>query len=76
MGQHHDKKSYDLRFENIMESSSLLFWNKKPWTILNSTIRDCINYMPYPEDYPGNHGKEILQQHKNAKEKKSQCCQM
>jgi len=75
MGQHHDKKSYDLRFENIMESPSLMFWNKKPWTILNSTLRDSINYMSYQEDYPGNHGKEILQ-HKNAKEKKSKCCQI
>jgi len=76
MGQHHDKRSYDLCFENIMESSSLLFLNKKPWKILNRTIRDWINYMLYPEDYPGNHGKEILQQHKNVNKKKSQCCQM
>jgi hypothetical protein len=43
MGQHHDKKSYDLCFENIMESPSLMFWNKKPGTILNSTLRDSIN---------------------------------
>lgn len=73
MGQHHDKKSYDLCFENIMESSSLLFLNKEPWKILNRTIRDWMNYTLYPEDYPGNHGKEILQQHKNTNEKKSQC---
>jgi hypothetical protein len=60
------RKANDVGFENIMETSSSLFCKKKPWTILNSTITDCINYRPYPEDYPGKHGKDILQQHKGC----------